>query len=467
MYKIIKNASKLLSAGDQESRKIVLDILDETLYRLDSYHLIKRMVKVEGHIMTIGKRSWDLSTKKNIYLIGAGKAANAMARAFDEILGDRLTDGIAVVKIREPQDDDIKHVRIYTGGHPLPNQSGFLAALKVLELVDKATADDLFIGAMSGGNSSLMSCPMEDMTLQEEMQTRDVMLKSGANVIEVNAVCRHVSRVNGGHLAKRIEAKGAEMISFLIMDAIGFPPTIDPSESQYFGATSMGPDITTLADAKAAIKNYNVEDKLPQCVVDFFNNCTEENETPKTLQRWTPYIINTLPDASLIAKAEAEKRGFPAIVLTNYLSGEAREAGTFLANIAQEIQVSGQPIAAPCVIVATGEVSTKISPKEKIGLGGPGQELTTSFAIMAANTKGVCLASVDTEGTDGPTMAAGGLTDSSTLAESERISIDLYKALRCHNTYDALNALNCKIVTGNTGTNLCDLHIMYVPALTD
>lgn len=464
MYKVIKNGEKLLSVGEKESRKVVLDILDETLDRLDSYNRITSMVKVDGDIMTIGDRSWDLSKKKNIYLISAGKAANAMARAFDHILGDRLTDGIAIVKIREPKDDEMKHVRVYTGGHPLPNQSGYLAALKVLELADKATEDDLYIGAMSGGNSSLMSCPMEDVTLQEEMQTRDILLKSGANVIEVNAVCRHISRVNGGHLAKRIEAKGAEMISFLIMDAMGFPPTIDPCEPKYFGATSMGPDITTLEDAKAVIKNYNLEQKLPPVVIDFFKNCTEENETPKMLNRWTPYIINTLPDASLIAKEEAEKRGLKAMVLTNYLSGEAKEAGTFLANIAQEIQESGQPISAPCVVIATGEVSTKISPAERIGLGGPGQELTTSFAISAANAKGICVASVDTEGTDGPTDAAGGITDSLTLSEGKKIDTDLYKMLRTHNTYDVLTALESKIVTGNTGTNLCDLHIMYVPA---
>ena len=176
-------------------------------------------------------------------------------------------------------------------------------------------------------------------------------------------------------------------------------------------------------------------------------------------------MINTLPDASNIAKSVAEGLGLPAMILTNYLAGEAKEVGTVLANIAQEIQSGGQPIKAPCVVIATGEVTTRISPTEKIGLGGPGQELTSSFAIAAAKTKGVCIASVDTEGTDGPTDAAGGLTDSRTLAEAEAKGVDLYTALRGHAAHGALEALNCKIVTGNTGTNLCDLHIMYVPAV--
>lgn len=462
--KVIKNSEELLSVGNRESRKVVLEILDETLERLNSYNLLKKMVTLEGDVLHIGNRQWNLNEKNNVYLIGAGKAANAMAKAFDEILGDRLTDGIVIVKILEPEDH-YNHIRVFTGGHPLPNQGGFLASLKILDLVEKATKDDLFIGVMSGGCSSLMSCPMEGMTLKEEMVTRDIMLKSGASVLEVNAVCRHVSRVNGGHLAKRIEAKGAEMISLLIMDAIGFPATEDPGEPTYFGATQMGPDVTTLEDAKRAIQNYNVEDKLPPIVVDFFKKCGEEDETPKQLKRWTPFQINTLPDASNAAKKVAEEYGFSAMVLTNYLAGEAREAGTFLANIGQEIQNSGQPLKPPCVIIATGEVSTKISPDEIIGLGGPGQELASSFALAAAKTNGICIASVDTEGTDGPTNSAGGLTDSETYVEAQKKRVDLYKALRTHDAHDALKKLNCSIITGNTGTNLCDLHIMYVPSI--
>jgi len=290
------------------------------------------------------------------------------------------------------------------------------------------------------------------------------MLKSGASIIEVNAVCRHVSRVNGGRLAKRIEERGGEIITLLIMDAMGFPATKCPGVPVKFGFTPMAPDATTLEDAKAAIKNFNVEHLLPKMVVEFYRNCTQKDETPKTLKHWTGFIINTLPDASNLARIASEKRGIPAVVLTNYLAGEAREAGTFLACIAQEIQESQQPIKPPCVVIATGEVSTKIPANHMGGLGGPGQELTTSFSLSASKIPGVCLASVDTEGTDGPTNAAGGIADSNTFISAKEKGIDLYKSLREHTTYHALSTLGCKIVTGNTGTNLCDLHIMYVPA---
>lgn len=459
--KKIKNAEVLLGTGDSKSREIVLGILDRTLARMDSYYVLKGMTSLKGKILTIGEKSWDLTQKRNIYLIGAGKAANAMAKVFDELLGAELADGIVVVKIVE-EKDKYEHVRMFQGGHPLPNEGSYQASLEVLKMVEEMNEDDLVIGLMSGGNSALLSCPMEGLTLEDEMQTRDVMLKSGASVVEVNAVCRHISRVNGGRLAQAIEAKGAEMICILIMDALGFPATECPGKPREFGFTQMAPDATTLEDAKNAIKNYDVADKLPPKVVEFYQNCTEKDETPKSLKKWTGYIINTLPDVSKVAKEEAEKMGLRTMVLTNALIGESSEAGNFMASIAAEIQASGQPIAPPCVVIATGEVSAKI-PEQPKGIGGPGQELAAGFAIAARKLRGPCIASVDTEGTDGPTDSAGGLADSKTFWLSEEKGIDLYEALRNHAVYEALSPLNSEIITGNTGTNLCDLHIMYVP----
>ena len=403
--KKIKNEEALLSTGDVESRKIVLDILDNTLARMDSYNVLKGMTSLKGKILTIGEKSWDLTEKKNIYLIGAGKAANAMAKVFDEILGEELADGIVVVKIVE-EKDKYEHVRLFQGGHPLPNEGSYQASLEVLKMVEKMNEDDLVIGLMSGGNSALLSCPMEGITLEDEMQTRDVMLKSGANVVEVNAVCRHISRVNGGRLAQAIERKGAEMICILIMDALGFQATEHPGRPREFGFTQMAPDATTLEDAKDAIKNYNVADKLPPKVMEFYQNCTEEDETPKSLKKWTGYIINTLPDVSKAAKEEAEKRGLRTMVLTNALIGESSEAGNFMASIADEIQASGQPMAPPCVVIATGEVSAKI-PEQPKGTGGPGQELAAGFAIASRKLQGVCIASVDTEGAAGDAQSLG------------------------------------------------------------
>lgn len=458
--KKIKNMDTLLNSGDRKARETVLSVLDRTLTRMDSYQVLKNMARLEGDILTIGEKVWDLSRKRNVYLIAAGKAANAMAKAFDEILGDRLTDGIAVVKIVE--NDHYDHVRILQGSHPLPDERSRRAGEEALKMVEGMGEDDLVIGLMSGGNSALLSCPMEGISLEEERQTRDVMLKSGANVVEVNAVCRHISAVNGGRLAQKIEEKGAEIICILIMDALGYPQTRNPGRPCQFGFTQFAPDATTLQDAIDAIEKYNVKDRLPPNVRAFYETCTEKDETPKTLEKWTGYLINTIPDMTEAAKEEAEKLGLCTMLLTNSLVGEAREAGKFLASVAAEIQASGRPAKPPCMVIAAGEVSTTI-PGEPAGTGGPGQELAAGFAITSEGLEGVCLASVDSEGTDGTTDAAGGITDVLTCRRAEERGIDLYAALREHAVYEALEPLGCEIFTGNTGTNLCDLHLMYVP----
>ncbi len=161
----IRNREELLSHGDVESRRIVLDITEKTLERLDGRARIKSIARMDGDCFCVGEKRWDLSKKRNVYLIGAGKAANHMAMAIDEILGDRLTKGIVIVKIAEPTDI-FRRTDVYVGGHPLPNEEGLRACKEILKLVDGAGPDDLFIVVISGGSSALMSCPIDGLTLQ-------------------------------------------------------------------------------------------------------------------------------------------------------------------------------------------------------------------------------------------------------------------------------------------------------------
>lgn len=466
MRKKIKNREQILSHGDIASRQIVLDITEATLQRLDAYERIKSIMRLDGDILHIGVRSWDLSKKRNVYLIGAGKACNAMAIAVEEVLGDRLTAGYAIVKIKE--DTDVFHkTQVFVGGHPLPNEEGFKACKVILDVVDNASKDDLFIVVISGGSSALMSCPIEGISLQDEIDTTDVMLKSGAGIIEVNTIRRHISQVNGGMLAKRIQSVGAELIGLCISDAVGTPATVDIGipYAKYKG-TPIGPDPTTLDEARRIIRDYNVADRLPKNVVNYLMNCGPEGETPKAFPDNTYYLLNTLPDSVVYAKEKAEEMGLPVMILTSFIEGESRDVGTVLASIAREIQAYGRPIAPPCVILCAGETTTKILDNSIItGHGGPSLELTASFALTAAKTRGVCLLSIDTEGTDGTTPVAGGITDSQTYRLACEKGVDLYTALRGHACYEALHTLGDTVFTGNTGTNLCDLNVMYVPKL--
>lgn len=460
----IRNYEDLLSTGCEDSRRIVLDIAEETLQRLDSYKRIKSIMHMDGDTLVIGERTWDLSKKRNVYLLGAGKAANHMAMAVDEILGDHLTKGIIIVKIQE-KTDIFRRTDVYVGGHPLPNHEGYQACLKILDLVDHASPDDLFLCVVSGGSSSLMSCPVEGLTLEEELKTTDVMLKSGAGIYEINAIRRHISAMNGGMLAWRIQQRGAEMIGIGISDAVGKMPTGDigiPYES--YTSTPIGPDNTTLDDARRAIRDYGVETRLPARVVDYLIHAGPECETPKAFPDNTYYLLNTLPDSCLYAKKVCEEKGLPAVILTTFLEGESKDAGKVLASVAKEIHSSGTPFTPPCVILTSGEVTTEIPDNQMIkGHGGPSHEMTTGFALACSDAVGACLLSIDSEGTDGTTLYAGGITDSSTLSRATEKDLSLQTALREHSCFEALAKLGDSVFTGNTGTNLCDLNILYIP----
>lgn len=462
----IRNYEALLSHGDRQSRKIVLDITEQTLRRLDARERIRSIVHMEGDVLCVGGRRWDLSKKRNVYLLGAGKACNHMAMALDEILGDHLTRGIAIVKIAEPTDR-FAHTEVYVGGHPLPNETGLLACREILKLVDAATPEDLFLVVISGGSSALMSCPIDGISLQDEITTTDVLLKSGASIYEINAIRRHISQMNGGMLAKRIAARGAELIGFGISDGVGTPATGDISKPYLnYKGTPMGPDQTTLDDARRVIRDYDVADRLPKNVVDYLMNVGPEGETPKSFPNNTYFLLNTLPDSCRYAKEIAEKMGLRAYILSSFLEGESRDAGTLFASIAREIQQYGNPFSAPCVLLASGETTTKILDNREIcGHGGPGQELTAGFALAAAKTPGCCMLSIDSEGTDGTTVVAGGITDSKTLAAANAGNISLHDALRGHACFEALDALGDTVYTGNTGTNLCDFNVLYIPSL--
>jgi glycerate 2-kinase len=460
----IRNADAILSQGDSSSRQVVLEIADRTLDRLDSYRRIRNIMRMEGNVLHVGTRSWDLSLKRNVYLIGAGKACNHMAMAVDHVLGDFLTQGIAIVKILE-ETDRFNRTEVFVGGHPLPNEEGHRASRKIIELVDQAGPEDLFIAVISGGSSALMSCPIEGITLQDEIDTTDVLLKSGAGIYEINAVRRHISALNGGMLAKRIQDAGAELIGFGISDAVGSPATGDITVPYpAYKSTPIGPDMTTLDDARATIVNRNVADRLPESVVDYLMNAGPEAETPKAFPDNTYFLLNTLPDSCIYAKEICEEMGLPAMIVSSFLEGESRDAGTFFASIAREIQTYGNPLKPPCVLLSSGEVTTLIDDNSVIkGHGGPGQEMAVSFAITAARTEGACLLSIDSEGTDGTANVAGGITDSTSLKAAADKGISLYQALREHSCFEALDSIRSTVFTGNTGTNLCDLNILYIP----
>lgn len=461
----LRNRDQLLRASDVAGREVVLAIAEATLQRLDAYERISSIISLEDGVLRLGERSWDLRQKRNVYLLGAGKACNAMAMAIDHCLGERLTAGVAIVKIPE-ESDHYHRTEVFVGGHPLPNAEGHRGSQRILDLVDGAGPTDLFIAVISGGSSALMSYPVDGITIDDEALATDLLLKSGAGIFEVNAVRRHISQLNGGRLAERIAARGAELIGIGISDGIGRGRTHNVARPvNDYASTAIGPDPTTLDDARRVLRDYDLREVMPTSVVSYLDNAGPELETPKAFEHNTYYLLNTVPDSVAVASDVARDMGIRAHVLTTFLEGESKDAGTFMASLARQIQTDGTPFEPPCLVLSAGETTTNIGPTATItGRGGPSQELTVGFALASTRIPGAVMFSIDSEGTDGTSHAAGGITDSTTVSRANLAGIDLRAALRGHGTYEALHAVGDTVITGNTGTNLCDLNILYIPA---
>lgn len=464
-FEKIKNYEELLSHGDKEAREVVLKVTDEVLDRLDSYKYLKKLIRRDGDTLTIGHQAVDLSKYERVYAFSSGKAGNHMARAFEEILGDRLTAGVTIIKIKEDIDvQTLKKTEIFVGGHPLPNEEGIEGCKRMLEIADQMNEKDLLLLGLTGGCSALMGYPVEGVSLDDLKEATDVMLKNSMWVMDINDIRGHLSRMSRGRLGQRI--KGSKIFCFEIWDAVGLDDITDYSRPVPIMGTPVGYDTITFEDIRAIIKKYNIEDKLPKSVANYLMNSGPEEETPQKMTNDVDYyIVNTLPDSCKHAMDAAKEMGIDAHVLTTYASGESKDFGTFMATIAKEIQSTGRPFKAPCLIFSAGETTTAIGSDDEItGHGGPSQELVTSFAIMAdeLGLENVCMLSMDSEGTDGTCENAGGLTDSTSMKKAVEAGVDLRRHLEGHACYEALKAIKDGLFTGNTGTNLCDFNVLYV-----
>lgn len=464
-FEKIKNYDEILSHGEAEAKEVVLKVTDEVLNRLDIYKYLKNLIKLDGNTLTIGKKVVDLNNYDRIYAFSSGKAGNHMARAFEEILGDKLTAGVTIIKIKEDIDVQcLKKTEIFVGGHPLPNEEGVEGCKRMIELAEQMNERDLLLLGLTGGCSALMGYPVEGVSLDDLKEATDVMLKNSMWVMDINDIRGHLSRMSRGRLGQKI--KGAKIFCFEIWDAVGLDDITDYTEPVPIMGTPVGYDTITFEDIRAIIKKYNIEDKLPASVANYLMNSGPEEETPQEMTNDVDYYVtNTLPDSCKHAMDIAKEMGVEAHILTTYASGESKDFGTFMATLAKEIQMTGNPFKAPCLIFSAGETTTAIGANDEItGHGGPSQELVTSFAIAAdeLGLKNVAMLSMDSEGTDGTCKNAGGITDGTTMKTALGKDVDLRRLLEGHACYEALTAVGDGLFTGNTGTNLCDFNVLYV-----
>lgn len=406
----------------------------------------------DGELIVAGQK---IPRKGRLFVVGTGKASAKMAQVVEEILGDRISGGLVVTKYGHASP--LRRVRLMEAGHPIPDAAGMRAVEEIHQLLRGLSSDDVVLCLISGGGSALWPAPAIGITLEEKQEVTQLLLRAGASIRELNAVRKHLSAVKGGQLARW--ASPARVISLIMSDVIG-----DPLDFIASGPTA--PDTTSFSDALDIIQKYSVE--VSAAVLTRLQNGArgEIPDTPKPgdplFDRVENHIIannRLLIDA---ARKKARELNFNTLVLGTEVEGEARDIGGFFSAIAHEIEESGNPITTPACVLSAGETTVTVRGK---GLGGRNQEMALAWAIsMAARPSSMqsCFASVASDGTDGPTSAAGGLVDASTCARGVERGLVPANFLQANDSWHFLNATGDLIVTGPTQTNLMDLQILLV-----
>ena len=441
--------TNLLSHGDVEAKRIALTLMEEAIKSSDPYEAVSRALKLKGNKLIVREREFPIKGK--IYVLAFGKAACSMAKAVEDILGDRLEEGVAITKYGYALP--LKKIKVIEAGHPVPDENSMRGALAGVELAKKVDKDDILLVLISGGGSALFCLPEEGISLEDKIKTNELLLKSGAKIYEINTVRKHISKVKGGKLAKLV--KGT-LISLILSDVVG-----DPLEAIASGPTVKDP--TTFEDARRVLKVYGIWDKVPGSVRRYIEMGLK-GEVEETLKEDLPnvhnFIIGGVSIACESAKRKAEELGLKAYILTTTLEGEAKDVAIALGSIIEEIYHRNRPFEKPVVLIAGGETTVTIL--GKAGLGGPNQEIALSIARKISGLRGTAVLAMDTDGTDGPTDAAGGLVDSYTLDVLKKEGIDVEEYLATHSSYDALKKAKALLITGPTRTNVNSIFIAVI-----
>ncbi len=439
---------------DPEHREPMLKVMAAALRAVDPANAVKRAVSRRGDVLEVDGATFDLGRIDRVLVVGAGKASAPMARALEEILGDRISAGW--VNVRYGYAVPTEKIHIHEAGHPIPDESGVRGAGEILRILADARENDLVIALISGGGSALLTAPAEGISLEDLQATNRLLLASGATINEINAVRKHLSRVKGGQLARA--AHPARLVTLILSDVVGNPLDVIAS-----GPTV--PDTSTFADAWDVLTKYGLVDEVPPTVVKRIRDGVGGTvpETPKpgdpVFDRTWNVIVADNSVAAQAAADEAEALGFHPLILTTFLEGEAREVGRVVAALAKEEAVRHGPVPLPACLILGGETTVTLRGN---GKGGRNQELALAAALAIRGMDRVAVASLGTDGSDGPTDAAGGLVDGSTVARGAERGLSAEKHLQNNDSYHFLEAVNDLLKTGPTRTNVNDLVFVWV-----
>ncbi len=454
----IKNMKDLIDKGQDEltrkARALALQSLECALNAADPKQLLRSKLSLENSCLRVDGFSFDLTKFRKIYVVGGGKAGSSMTEALEAILGKRITAGVVNVPYGSKNKTGI--VELHEANHPVPDQAGVEGTRRMMEIAEQAEKNDLVICLISGGGSSLMPLPREGVSLEDKRELTGALLRSGAAISEINTVRKHLSAFKGGWLAKK--AHPATLLNLILSDVVG-----DPLDSIASGPTV--PDPSTFADARKVLDKHGLWENTSASVRKVLSDGAEGliAETPKpgdtAFKKVHNVVVGNNRAASLAACDYLKSKGLNTFLLTATLEGEAKHVGNVLAAVAREIAVSGNPVPQPAGIMAGGETTVTVTGK---GLGGRNQELALSAALQLKNVEACVIASLSTDGVDGPTDAAGAIVDGYTLRRAAQLGLEPEKFLVDNDSYRFFSKLGDLISTGQTGTNVNDITVIVV-----
>jgi hydroxypyruvate reductase len=448
------NTINIASAQLADMRKDALAIFRAGLSAVDPSAAIKKHCRRDGNRFRVDDHFHDLSQIRHLYVVGAGKASAPMAAAIEEILGDRITAGTVTVKYGHTAD--LRRIGLVEAGHPVPDENGVTGAEKILSLVSPAGPDDLVICLISGGGSALLSLPASGITLADKQKVTKILLGCGATIHEINTLRKHLSRIKGGELSRA--AHPATVIALILSDVVG-----DDLDVIASGPTV--PDTRTFNDCRQIIAAYGIEAEMPPAVVNRIQAgiAGQIEETPKATDPMFSQTVNRIIgsniDAIDAASREATLRGYRTLILSSMIEGDTTEAARMHGAIAREIIRTGHPIPAPACILSGGETTVKV---RGAGKGGRNQEFALAAAMDIDGSGTTVVFSAGTDGTDGPTDAAGAVADHLTLSRARRRGMDPRHYLAENDAYHFFKPLNDLVITGPTKTNVMDLRVILV-----
>lgn len=457
---MIKNKLQLIKNGktgqEKKVRRDLLEILEKVIESVNPEKIIKDNVVLRNGKLIISDKIFNLKKYKNIYVVGAGKATYFMARAFENVLGEKIKEGL--INIPKVLGKKLAYVEINLASHPIPNKSGVLGAQKIVKILKKAQKDDLVIALISGGGSALLPLPAPGISLADKIKISDLLIRSRASIDEINVVRKHISQIKGGQLARL--SYPATLVSLYISDVVGDDLSVIAS-----GLTS--PDSSTFAQAIVILKKYKMWKGTPKSIKRYLKKGTrgEIAETPKPNDiifrkgKIHNFILASGKIALEKATLKAKKLGYHVLPLTSFLEGEVHEVSKVFLSFAYEIQKYNSLIKKPVLILASGETTLNLTGR---GQGGRNQELV--MASVPRLKEGITFVSFGTDGIDGRTEVpvAGGIASFSTKTKSKKLNLDINKFLATNSSYAYLKKLGELIKTGYTGTNVGDVVMVAV-----